>query len=340
MSSQTQEDEPEGLFMYLQRMKTALLSRSDSDNQPGAAAPESIAFESPSNSPVSFSIAPAAESTPPSHEYTGAIDRSTTQRERARVLLARYGLNLEPEGLKPLPDIKFPRVNRTILIRVRRTCHRCQTVFGPNTVCINCQHPRCKNCPRFPTKNEGTDESLYMNRTRIAEICARRPATLPMTPHLKFTGNPAAPLTMQSPTGGSDHVRKPVVQRVRRMCHACDTTFKPGTTECASCAHVRCKKCPRDPHNPEKYPNGYPGDAEPSIRKPERTFRKPRQRVHYICHVCKTDFNKGASTCGKCGQAKCAETVRNPPKRTGADLDLRIMRSVEEKMAILRFTDT
>lgn len=119
-------------------------------------------------------------------------------------------------------------------------------------------------------------------------------------------------MTMPSRTGGQDLVRKQVVQRVRRWCHSCETMYAPGSKVCASCSHVRCKRCPRDPHKPDKYPDGYPGDAEPPKIKPERTYRRVRQRVHYICHVCTTGYNEGANVCAKCGQAKGAETIRIP----------------------------
>ncbi len=241
-------------------------------------------------------------------------DYSAMQQEKARALFAKYGLTLEPGEWKSPPDLQFARVAKPIRMRVRRTCHRCETTFGPTKTCINCQHPRCKKCPRFPPNHEDGDEQQHPHvpRLRIDEIRARQPGTLPNTPHLKFTGNPAAPLTMPSRTGGQDLVRKVVVQRVRRYCHSCETMFKPGLKECASCCHVRCKRCPRDPSKTEKYPDGYPGDVEPVKLKPERTFKKPRRRVHYICHVCHVGYNQGANTCAKCGQAKCAETIRIP----------------------------
>lgn len=35
--------------------------------------------------------------------------------------------------------------------RVRRTCHKCETLFdGKSTQCKNCSHSRCPRCPRDP----------------------------------------------------------------------------------------------------------------------------------------------------------------------------------------------
>lgn len=243
-------------------------------------------------------------------------DYSALQQEKARALFAKYGLTLEPGEWKSPTDLQLTRVTKPIRMRVRRTCHRCETTFGPDKICANCQHPRCKKCPRFPPapeKPEGERQHPSLPKSKLPEIWASQRGVPGFTPHLRLTGNPAAPLSMASRTGGPDLVRKPVRQRVRRTCHSCETAFASGSKECENCKHVRCKKCPRTPVKPDKYPDGYPGDVgPPKLVKPERTFKKARRRVHYICHVCNTSYNEGAQTCGKCGQAKCAETIRIP----------------------------
>ncbi|KAJ5159901.1 uncharacterized protein N7482_006905 [Penicillium canariense] len=331
------EEKPEGLSKYLKRMKTVLRPRSGSKRQSVAALPE------PAGPSSSEAAAPAT--TVPDRKPTGAeppaklTDYSAMQQEKARVLFAKYGLTLEPGEWKSPTDLQLTRVTKPIRMRVRRTCHRCETTFGPEKVCVNCQHPRCKKCPRFPPQCEKDDEHSRVPRAKISEIRARQPGSLPITPHLKLTGNPAAPLTMPSRTGGEDLVRKQVMQRVRRRCHSCQTAFAPGSKECLSCSHVRCKKCPREPHKPDKYPDGYPGDVEPPKLKPDRTYRKPRRRVHYICHVCKTDYNHGVNTCAKCAQAKCAETIRIPPKKIPREPDPDVVRRVEERIAALRIAE-
>ncbi|OOQ83194.1 hypothetical protein PEBR_36273 [Penicillium brasilianum] len=331
------EDKPEGFSKYIKRMKTVLRARSSSKRQFVVAAPEPAeASSSTPAPPATTALTSQPEPNVPA-EPTLVTDYSALQQEKARAIFAKYGLTLEPGEWKSPTDIQFARVTKPIRMRVHRTCHRCETTFGPEKVCVNCQHPRCKKCPRFPpTCETGDNEQPRVPRPRVAEIRARQPGTLPITPHLKLTGNPAAPLVMPSRTGGQDLVRKQVVQRVRRRCHSCETVFAPGSKVCSSCSHVRCKKCPRDPHKPDKYPDGYPGDVEPPRLKPERTYRRPRQRVHYICHVCRADYNEGANVCGKCGQSKCAETIRIPPKKVKREPDPEVVRSVEEKIASLR----
>lgn len=237
---------------------------------------------------------------------------SPFQQERARALLAKYDLSIEPGEWTAPTDLQPTRVQKPIRMRVRRTCHRCQTTFGLDKVCTNCQHPRCKKCPRFPSAQENAEEHR-ISKQKILDIRSRHPtASVGLRTYSRITEDPHALPTLPSRTGGQDLIHKPVRHRVRRTCHCCNKIFGPGSKECESCKHVRCKKCPRDPSKLDKYPNGYPGDVEPPRMIPNRMYKKPRVRVHYICHVCETSYNPAADTCAKCGQAKCAATTRIP----------------------------
>ncbi|KAJ6144614.1 hypothetical protein N7470_008509 [Penicillium chermesinum] len=318
--TQPEGDKPEGLSKYLKRMKTVLRPRMSSKRESVAARPDTVAS---SSKPTATPTTPARNPIP---KPTLLTDYSALQQEKARALFSKYGLTLEPGEWKSPADLQLTRVTKPIRMRVRRTCHRCETVFGPDKVCVNCQHPRCKKCPRDPRDPPAREQEPRLPneypplpKTKIAEIRARERGETRVDPYLRFTGNPAAPFVKPSQSGGQDLIRKTVRQR-----------------ECAKCAHVRCKKCPREPVNLEKYPDGYPGDADPpELLKPDRTYRKSRRRVHYICHVCETDLIPGASTCSKCGQAKCAETRRIPPKKVKKQPDPEVLRRVEERMASL-----
>ncbi|KAL8713057.1 MAG: hypothetical protein Q9220_002917 [cf. Caloplaca sp. 1 TL-2023] len=61
-----------------------------------------------------------------------AAASSAALEEKARALFAKYGLTLEPgEWTTPMkPDAE--RVEKRIRMRVHRTCHRCQNMFGPD----------------------------------------------------------------------------------------------------------------------------------------------------------------------------------------------------------------
>ncbi|KAJ5194825.1 uncharacterized protein N7498_008263 [Penicillium cinerascens] len=331
------EDKLEGLSKYLKRMKTVLRPRSGSKRQSMTIAPE-VTGQSSTTATSAIATAPK----PVVEQPAMLANYSVIQQQKARTLFAKYGLTLEPEEWKLPTDLQLARVTKPIRMRVRRTCHRCDTTFGPDKVCVNCQHPRCKKCPRFPPHEHKDAEQPRIPKPKILEIRARQYGAPSLNQHFMLTGDPNAPLKMQSRSSGQDLICKPVRQRVRRSCHSCGKVFAGGSKECECCKHIRCKKCPREPPKPDKYPDGYPGDVDPPDLlklKPDRTFRKSRRRVHYICHVCDTGYNEGANTCGKCGQAKCAETIRIPPKKVKRDPDPEVVRRVEERIAALNIQE-
>ncbi|KAB8228199.1 hypothetical protein BDV23DRAFT_62922 [Aspergillus alliaceus] len=342
MSSQGGPKKPndgkqEGFSKYLHRMRMVLrkgsASRAESVSDlqettsggsepanPKAAAPTKIPAAVPKINP-----APAKETVahhaiePTVFKHWGAI-----QEEKARALFAKYGLTLEPGEWKSPTDVSVQRVAKPIRMRVRRTCHRCQTTFGPDKLCTNCQHVRCKKCPRYPAakSHDHTETALQT----ILSQKGKEPAGVQ-----RKAKEP--PLTIPSRTGGQDLVHKQTKQRVRRTCHRCCTTFEAGATECLSCKHTRCKKCPREPAKLHKYPDGYPGDAEPPVEPPARTWRKARQRVRYTCHQCSTLYQSGQKICSNCGQEKGPQTIRDPPKKRKPEPDPEVVRRVEERLA-------
>ncbi|KAK9858777.1 hypothetical protein MYU51_018123 [Penicillium brevicompactum] len=330
------EEKPEGFSKYLKRMKTVLRPRSTSKRQ-SLVAQEAVDTVDPTT--VS-SPAPAPAATPAQEpiepEPVVMTEYSTTPRAKTSALFAKYGLTLDPGAWDTPADLQLNRVAKPIRMRVRRTCHRCETTFGAEKVCINCSHTRCTKCPRFPL--DRAEGEPHIRKPNIHDMSATHPRGLAMMPNLKYTGNANHPLTKLSHTGGQDLIRKPVRQRVHRSCHVCTAQFSPGTKKCEVCSHVRCKKCPRDPAKLDKYSDGYPGDADPPKALPNRTFRMPRHRVHYVCHVCTTSYLQDSDTCTKCGQVKCAETIRIPPKKIKREPDPEVVRTVEERLAGLAIT--
>ncbi|KAE8350405.1 hypothetical protein BDV28DRAFT_159628 [Aspergillus coremiiformis] len=347
MSNQRTPKQPnggkhEGFSKYLHRMRTvfrkASSSRSGSvprsqetsggsGSEPSKPVPPkattlSKATVMPKETPApATEIAPNSVPEPTVFKHWGAI-----QEEKTRALFAKYGLTPEPGEWRSHNDMAVQRVAKPIRMRVRRTCHRCQTTFGPDKLCTNCQHVRCKKCPRYPAA-----KTHDQTATALHTILAQKDKN-PTGTQRKVK---EPPLTLPSRTGGQDLVRKQIKQRVRRTCHRCCTTFAPGATECNSCKHTRCKKCPRDPPKLHKYPDGYPGDAEPPEEPPARTWRKPRMRVRYSCHQCSTLYLPGQMICSDCGQEKGAETIRDPPKKPKPEPDPEVVRRVEERLAKL-----
>lgn len=165
-----------------------------------------------------------------------AAASSAIQEEKARALFAKYGLTLEIGEWTPPVNADAERIEKKIRIRIYRTCHRCQTTFGADKNCNNCKHTRCKKCTRYPvakTSSDGKKDGKKKAPDRGVIAVDTSPTMIP--------------LTMRSRVTGKDLERRVPKQRVRRTCHMCSALFIGKAEECASCKHLRCRKCPRDP---------------------------------------------------------------------------------------------
>ena len=162
------------------------------------------------------------------------------QEEKARAVFAKYGLFLEPREWARPGRTECERIEKAVRIRVHRQCHRCQTTYGSEKVCMQCDHTRCKKCPRSPVR--GFRDSQVEPR---GSMTASMPvAATPKAPRKSY----ANPLILPSKKSGCDLVRKAPQHRVRRICHGCNSMFIGKAAECAVCHHVRCTSCPRDPY--------------------------------------------------------------------------------------------
>ncbi|KAI4683383.1 uncharacterized protein J4E88_004559 [Alternaria novae-zelandiae] len=156
------------LGKYVKRMST-VFKREKSNKSVPTLAPEAsstpqVAQQQPVEKEVAQpdqtipEVAPATHITPavsvPSTPTTKEMDRNAMQQERARALFAKYGLTLESHEwiAAPAPKPTVQRVEKSIRMRVHRSCHRCGTLYGSDKVCLQCEHKRCKKCPRFPKK--------------------------------------------------------------------------------------------------------------------------------------------------------------------------------------------
>ena len=160
-----------------------------------------------------------------------AKETSAIQEEKAKLLFAKYGLTLEP-GEWTTPTMNgAPRVEKSVRMRIHRTCHRCQTSFGSDRICSNCQHTRCKKCPRSPKPKVPKGKGFYAGGILIDGDKQKA----------------GEAITMPHRSTGKEMARKVPTQRVRRTCHECQTLFAGKTKDCPNCSHKRCPKCPRDP---------------------------------------------------------------------------------------------
>jgi len=230
--------------------------------------------------------------------------RSQIEADRARRLGERFKLPDLPTWPSSQqhydPEQELIRVQKPIRMRIHRACHNCNTAFGGSKVCV-CGHTRCSECPRTPPRK---DRSV----TKPAKSPARSDA-IEVDDYHNLYATEKYVLTMPSRTGGQPLVMKKAVQRVRRTCHECKTTFQSGTKVCAQCTHRRCVDCPRDPAKKKNYPDGYPGDA------PSSDMSKP---VKFNCHKCNKTYppvlpdDQQMAECERCNHQRCMLTPIHP----------------------------
>lgn len=162
-----------------------------------------------------------------------AKENYAIQEEKARALFAKYGLKLEPGEWTVPATVAVPRVEKQVRMRIHRTCHRCQSTFGADRICSNCQHTRCKKCPRLPAAKSKVLKGKGLAVGFAADDVLDKKADA---------------LTMLHRATGKEMTMREPAQRVRRTCHQCDTLFQGNATQCENCKHLRCPECPRDPY--------------------------------------------------------------------------------------------
>ena len=238
-------EKPQGFSRFMRRASKALRPRSQRlPNEPIEPATESRTVSVPRPSPSSRPAPPTERSVNDANSYM------KLREEKARALFAKYGMTLEstewtrptlPTGSSMGQQQPAEWIEKRIVMRVHRQCHRCQTTFSADKICPNCNHTRCKKCPRFPMKRPKDQ------RPGGEKFDAMAPGALVVDPGYKGKGK-LVPLTKPRGEGKADHVRKHPVHRVRRTCHRCDALFVGKATLCTGCGHQRCPTCPRDPY--------------------------------------------------------------------------------------------
>lgn len=258
-----------------------------------------------------------------------ARTRDSAQQERARQLFEKYGLDFELDDLAPAAtSTSSPRssgvlrVEKAIRMRVRYNCHRCQTTFGATPICSSCEHHRCKRCPRHPPKRarprNSESESARGDRSRGGEgtDAAREPKR-----QRRSSSSPPA-INMPRVTRSESDPQPTLMRRVPRICHKCQTTFHAVDAQiCTGCGHLRCVKCSREHSIPANLRQIALGETLPErplslpishLERPDRVFRKPRQRVRWICDQCEAVFSPDSKICSTCLHKRCTSCIRLP----------------------------
>jgi hypothetical protein len=200
-------------------------------------------------------------------------------------------------------------------MRIRHTCHICCTTFGAARECRRCQHRRCSECPRNPPKKTHDDdkENNFSPDSDADDDDERRNKRIDKVNSRE--GSPA--LQSHGKSRIASNGPQPVihVQQTRRLCHQCQQKFPTSTTQvCVSCGHLRCSKCPRELNSriwPGGKDDGEEGILEPA-RRPDRVYRRPRQRLRWICDQCSTVFKEGSKVCAECLHKRCEVCTRIP----------------------------
>ncbi|KAI9053170.1 hypothetical protein LZ554_003436 [Drepanopeziza brunnea f. sp. 'monogermtubi'] len=348
-----------GLSKIVLRLKTVLKRRDGSGRLSFAGKPAPVATAGLSvlaqpadptpvieaSTPATKVPAPVADPEPvgdiPKGPQPTRMMRSQIEADRAMRIRERFAVTIEP--LPSASDREICRVAKPIRMRIHRTCHQCETTFGANKVCSQCQHARCKSCPRYPPKK--TDKGKWEKAQKKENVTPS--IVVYIEPDTYWGLREQILLTKPSPRPGAQPlVRKKPKQRVRRNCHECGTLFPGGCKICPNCDHLRCVDCPRDPAKRSHYPDGYPGDA------PSSNTSLP---IKYRCHKCTKvfpavphpDSAEGIARkegkieppeCVRCKHPMCSACPRAPPVRIDPEPDPDVLRSVQAKLAALRLT--
>lgn len=135
---------------------------------------------------------------------------------------------------------------------------------------------------------------------------------------------------MASSTGAHRRVARSSRQRVRVICHQCDTAFR-GEKACSNCGHAKCSDCRRQhlgvSPSPSSRTRTIPVDVE--INEESRTAPSEAERLRdqdvedgdeprpvvqqsrYTCHKCLSDFPTLTNAiCEHCGHEKCNRCSR------------------------------
>ncbi|KAK3721027.1 hypothetical protein LTR37_003317 [Vermiconidia calcicola] len=263
--------------------------------------------------------------------------------ERAQKIFEKYGLKYESRNANtdPEPRDATQRVEKSIRIRIHWTCHDCNTSFGANKTCTSCEHRRCRECSRSPSKkvkdllkkSKEQDEQ----ETKVPSAASAVPGTVIGAEDMEnATSNTVPGITSAAPESrrqqlvpSEDDVdatqQKYIIQTLPRS--AIEMVLEPT-------AQTRDRTTSEQPgqrlHN-----DGILFPQEPKmVATVQRVFRKPRQRVRWSCHECETMFF-GRDPCRGCGHERCKACIRSPPKRIPQPPDPAVLQSVNDKLAQL-----
>lgn len=276
--------------------------------------------------------------------------RDAQYRARPRPLFDRYGLDFERSGLtvsprnpSEVPRARVLRAEKSVRVRVRYNCCRCEKTFGSAPICSGCEHERCKQCPRYPPRrrNRPTASTEELREAHPPPIPLPLPSAASNVDKHSFKS--AMYLNMPSKANYQAMQPPPVmINRLRRICHVCDQHFVPSSAPiCDSCGHEACRACLRDStaflKRRRSSSSGSEADDDTSTEITARPLaiqqdvgaivpRLPAipiaPKEGFTCDRCEANFVYGLKVCGDCLHNKCSscETrIRRLPSETLSD---------------------
>lgn len=170
-----------------------------------AAVPETSAF-----TVIEVDDGEEAETIVLPHRYVAsALSSDKARFDRAQAVFEKYNMTLSLADWHAPSKSNILRVEKKPRMRVRWTCHECQSTFGRDKICISCNHARCTTCVRYPPKKPAN--------------ATKKPAAPPEA---------IPPAATDLPATGS--------------CHECKTEFAMGSPTCENCNHTVCERCLRE----------------------------------------------------------------------------------------------
>lgn len=97
------------------------------------------------------------------------VSRQSARDERAKALHSRFGLHVDPSfPAGTWGDEPLIRVQKNARLRMHANCHLCNTSFRSSSQCPQCQHRRCRLCPRALPK--GVQALIDQTRAQLDSI--------------------------------------------------------------------------------------------------------------------------------------------------------------------------
>lgn len=256
--------------------------------------------------------------------------RMGVNEDRAKALSERYGLKYRPrtpaQASSSAPTSKIRRVEKPLRIRIHWTCHECERQFGHDRACLHCGHRRCRDCLRSPPKKvkaileeaaqaQIAEERTTANKEQILAAISPNTVAAPardtgLEVDEKEESEPPQYVMEQRPRSGIKLALRSKAPTMRRTCHECLTPFASNSAvECGDCGHQRCSACPM--RSIKSTDEGEIPFEPTMVATVQRVYRKPRQRVRWMCDRCEAIFTDG-QRCESCDHQRCEACVRSP----------------------------